>query len=231
MSTAAPWPAGAHGAAMLSFNLLPSRWLHASRWAALLPAGWEPPADGDGARHRHCSALILRHLGPASEAVTDWQRREWPLAVLPAARWTQLLRRLGLLLMQRRLRHTIRGDEARALAAAVPPADLAWVRGPVPRVAAAATLQRWLAAQDEALARLPLADHGAALPRLGAALLAQATAPVPAPMRARLTLRAPDAAEAIDAGAAAGPEAAFALVLSVLEELDPPWLSSFPGSR
>lgn len=214
------WPYGPHAAAMISFNQLPSRWLHASRWAALLPPGAAVPADDDVAAHRHCSALILRQLGAAAVPVTDWQRPEWALAVLPPPRWWRLLQRLALVRVQPLLRQIIRGDELRTVANAIGADDLAWVRQRAPRLPSAL---------DEPVDLPTLPQLAQRLPLMAAGLLALATAAAPAPMRQRLALRAPaPAPQQPDVGAT---RAAWALTLTLLDELEPAWRSSFPGSR
>lgn len=216
----AAWPQGPHAEAMLAFNLLPSRWLHPTRWAALLPAGWRAPADDDLARHRHASRHILRQLGPAAQPVTDWQRPEWPLAVLPPPAWARLLQRLGLVMAQPALRRTIRGDDLRALAAHIGEAELAWARQLAPERPAG------LQAPDELP---PLPQLAPRLARLGADVLAQASAAAPAPMRQRLALRAPvPSRQRPDVGST---RAAWSLLLTLVDELEPPWRSSFPASR
>ena len=231
------WPYGPHAAAMLSFNLLPSRWLHASRWPALLPPGWPVPAADDEHAHRHCSALLLRQLGRSAAPVTDWQRPEWPLAVLPPPVWDRLLQRLGLVLLQPLLRQLIDGTTLRALATAVGADELRWARQGAPRLPSAlqpppAVVSLAIASDEPDLpARLPqrLSQWVPQLPLWAAGLLAQATAAAPVPMRQRLALRAPAApATAPDLAAT---RAAWALTLTLLDELEPAWRSSFPGSR
>lgn len=215
------WPYGPHAAAMISFNQLPSRWLHASRWAALLPPGARVPGDDDTAAHRHASALILRQLGAAAAPVTDWQRPEWALAVLPTPGWLRLLQRLALVRVQPLLRQIIRGDELRAVAAQIGADDLAWARQRAPRLPSAL--------EEAAFDPPPLPQLSARLPVMAAGLLALATGAAPAPMRQRLALRAPvPAPHRPDVGAT---RAAWALTLTLLDELEPAWRSSFPGSR
>lgn len=214
------WPQGPHAEAMLSFNLLPSRWLHPSRWPALLPPGWRAPADADHAAHRHASALILRQLGAAAQPVTDWQRPEWPVALLPAACWQRVLLRLGLVLALPALRRAIGGTELRALAADIGDAELAWARQRAP------DRPPGLPDADE-LPALP--QLGPRLPRLGADVLAAAVRAAPAPMRQRLALRAPMASPWKTDVAAT--RAAWSLLLTLIDELDPPWRSSFPATR
>lgn len=178
----AAWPQGPHAQAMLAFNLQPSRWLHPTRWAALLPNGWRAPADDDAARHRHASRLVLRQLGAAAAPVTDWTRPEWPLAVLPQPAWARLLQRLGLVVAQPELRLTVHGAALRALVADIGEAELAWARQLAPERPPALPLPDELP---------PLPQLGPRLARLGADALAHATAAAPAPMRQRLALRAP----------------------------------------
>ncbi len=215
---AAGWPQGPHAAGLISFNLQPSRWLHASRWAALLPPGWAAPVDGDAARHRLCSALILRQLGDAAAPVTDWARPEWPLALLPPPVWSRLLLRLGLLPLQQALRRAIRGDELRAWAAAVGEAELDWARRAPPP-----------ALPDVVDPLPPPAQASLRVGQLGATLLAQASAAAPAGLRVRLALRAPAIAPPPpDLGAT---RRAWAQVQTLIDELEPTWRSSFPASR
>lgn len=213
------WPGGPHAAAMVRFNLQPTHFMHASRWAALLPPGAAVPTDGDAAAHRHASALLLRQMGRGARLVTDWQRPEWPLAVLPALAWTRLLHRLGLVVVQRALRQTVRGEVLRALAAQVGEAEIAWARTQAPALAAPL---------EESLA-VPADDWAQRLPQVAAGVLAHALAAAPVAMRARLMLRAPAAAPVrADLGAT---RAAWALARTLLDEMEPAWRSSFPASR
>ncbi len=217
---AAPlWPTGPHAVAMIAFNQLPTRTLHASRWAALLPPGWPVPAADDAGAHRHASALLLRQLGAAAAPVTDWHRPEWPLALLPTPTFTRLFHRLGLVRVQRGLRHAIGGAELRALATLVGDTDLAWARTQAPALAAAL---------DDALA-VPVPELPARLPQLSAQLLAHALAATPVPMRTRLLLRAP--ATPPPRPDVAATRAAWALVRTLIDDLEPAWRSSFPTMR
>lgn len=213
------WPTGPHAAAMVRFNLQPTRFMHPSRWAALLPPGAPVPADADAAAHRHASALLLRQLGRGARLVTDWQRPEWPLAVLPQPAWMRLLHRLGLVVVQRALRHTVRGEVLRALAAQVGEPEIAWARTQAPALAAPL---------EESLA-VPADDWPQRLPLVSTGVLAHALAAAPVPMRARLLLRAPAAPPPrADLGAT---RAAWALARTLLDEMEPAWRSSFPASR
>lgn len=214
------WPGGPHAADMIAFNQLPTRWMHPSRWAALLPPGWPAPQAEHAAAHRHASALLLRQLGQGRTPITDWARPEWPLALLPAPSFTRLLHRLGLVLVQRSLRQAIRGTELRPLAALVGDEELAWARTRAPALAAA------LEASD---ASPPLTELPARLPQLAAGVLAHAIAAAPVPMRLRLLLRAPVAPPPrpdVDAT-----RAAWALACHLIDDLEPAWRSSFPSTR
>jgi len=214
------WPTGPHAAEMIAFNQLPTRWMHPSRWAALLPPGWPAPQADDAAAHRHASALLLRQLGNGSLPITNWQRPEWPLALLPALTFTRLLHRLGLVLVQRALRQAIRGADLRPLAALVGDDELSWARTQAPALAAA------LSSAD---APPPLAELPARLPQLAAGVLAHAIAAAPVPLRVRLLLRAPVAPPPrpdVDAT-----RSAWALTRSLIDDLEPAWRSSFPSTR
>jgi type III secretion protein K len=216
----ATWPTGPHAADMIAFNQLPSRSLHPSRWAALLPPGWPAPQPDDHAAHRHASALILRQLGPGASLVTDWQRPEWPLALLPEPRFTRLLHRMGLVLVQRSLRQAISGAELRPVAALVGDDELTWARTQAPALAAA--LEHGPAAP--ALAELP-----ARLPQLAAGVLAHAVAASPLAMRLRLLLRAP--ATPPPQAQVDATSAAWALACHLIDDLEPTWRSSFPSTH
>lgn len=205
---------------MLAFNQLPTRWMHPSRWAALLPPGWPAPKADDTAAHRHASALLLRQLGHGHVPITDWARPEWPLALLPEPAFTRLLHRLGLVLVQRSLRQAIRGADLRPLAALVGDEELFWARTQAPALAAA------LASAD---APPPLAELPARLPQLAAGVLAHAIAAAPVPLRVRLLLRAPVAPPPrpeVDAT-----RSAWALACHLIDDLEPAWRSSFQSMR
>jgi hypothetical protein len=213
----AAWLQSAHAGAMLSFNLQPSRWLHASRWPLFLPAGWPAPAAGDAARHRHLSGLILERLGDAATPVTDPGRREWPLALAPAALLRSLTLHVALVLVQRRVRHAITREDARACAAVLDDDLLAFTRERAPM----------LGSGHDSFDDQPLATLLPRLEDIGSGSLWLACADAPKPLQQRLRLRTVDTPWQ----ARGEPGAALALATRVLDHLDPRWLSSFPRKR
>jgi hypothetical protein len=214
--SAALWPHSPHAAAMLSFNLQPSRWLHPSRWPQWLPAGWPAPQAADAAQHRHLSALMLQRLGEHAEPVLDPQHREWVFALAPRAHWFLLLRRVALVRAQRRLRHAIRRGDAQALRHALDGDEVHFIHQRAEQLGPAdAQLDEW-----------PLAELVAQLDVLGAATLNDACVNAPVALGVRVQLRGPVAdAPALDADSAHG------LAWRVLQDIDPSWTSSFPSSH
>lgn len=208
---------GAHAGAMLSFNLQPSRWLHPSRWPLFLPPGWAAPTAAEAARHRHLSALILAQLGQAATPVDDSTRAEWPLALAPAALLRRLVLHLALVLLQRRLRHAIAREEVRAIGMVLDDELLAFARE------RAATL----GSAHDSFDHQPLNQLLPRLEDIGSGTLWLACADAPIPLQARLRLRTVDT----QWQPRGDPGTALALVMRVLDHLEPTWTSSFPRRR
>lgn len=204
-------------AALLEFNLLPSRTLHPCRWATFLPSGWAPPEGSDAALHRHLSSLILGRLGLAGRLADDPGRPEWPVALAPPALRGRACRWIALVLAQERIRHAVQRDAARVVAQALDAESLAFARHRAPQLGVA----------DGTLADAPLGQLVTGLDDIGHGALVLALAHAPAALRDRAALRCSPTAR--QPGLA--PAAALALALRVLQELDPPWMSCFPATH
>ncbi len=212
------------GPALAAFNLLPSRYVHASRQGEWLPPAARPLLEalaGDDATlarlHRQASAVLLQSqdLG----VVDDLAHPCLPLFLADADLFERLTLCCGLVLLAPAIRHVIAREEVAALREALGERHLAFAR----------LLGTRLWAGEPSAMVLDLEQvRGQAL-ALGAALLARACVQVPQPLARRALLRLPlQRADAALPESLAQGDAARRLALKVLEELDPPWLSFFP---
>ena len=204
-------------ARLLAFNLLPSLTLHPSRHAAFDAPAQPVPEACAAAWHRHWSAAILQRLGVYDRPVTDAQRPELALALLPPDRLARVARHMGAVRCAAHLRRVIAGAEVRALAAALGTDVLDFARG--------AALDAWSrpAAQDDG----PPDALAARVEQEGVSALRavfQAAGPELG-LRAELRL-----ADGVDVGTDVCP-APLELALNVLERIEPTWHSSFPAAR
>lgn len=220
-----PWFEHPQSQALLRFNLNPSRLVHHTRAAELLPPGlltcW-PDAEqalGDARLHRHWSSALLADYGLLPLEAID----ETGLVVgaAPAPLFDQLAIYCGLALLAPEIRRVITRADVVALEAQLGSRGLAFARHGAQAC--------WGATQSP----VPLAAGSAAeqARHLGAAVLDLALEAASAPVAARARLRLPaDAVRVRDevAAAVADEGRAQALALDVLQELDPTWLSSFP---
>lgn len=223
MASPAGQPAGALLPSLLAqWSLCPAVGAH-PHWQEALPPGW-PAADVPAARLlRFQSARLLAQIPPWGDGdrATFATHPLLPIALAPQPLWDRLLTHAGLVLLGPGLRRLIRKDQVQQVVAALGGEALAFVRSPVAQA---------LAPRDG----LPL--EGAALPTqvrsLGQACLHAALRTAPAPLQARMALRLPpaDAAFALPPDTVPGGDATRWL-RSLLDHLDPAWLSSFPDPR
>lgn len=206
-----------HRAALIEFNLQPSRHLHAQHWPHYLPEGWTPPADSDSIAHRHVSRLILRKLGLLDRLALDVERPEWPIALAAPALLSAACRNLGLVAIQASVRRIVRRDELKRLCDKLGQEALDFVRQGASDLESA----------DPNLADAPLATVLDRIDGIGCATLAQAFAHAPAPLRERALLRLP----LVTTTCGRDPATARALVLRVIQQLDSKWFLSFPAAN
>lgn len=216
--------------ALLRFDRLPSLWLHPSRLGSLFPAAaralLDAAAPGSAAWrrwHRHGSSALARELALAP--VGGFGEAGLPLALLPTVHWDALLPLAGATLAGPQLRRVIAREPVQALRAQLGSA-FDFVRTP------------------EAVALYP-GRSGAAAPPLaleraaaectqgGALLLARAFDAAAPAVAARGRLRLPQGAveAAAQALSSLAPAQALQLSYSLVERIDPAWLSSFPAAR
>lgn len=206
---------------LLRFNLEPAWLFHPSRqseWqdesAQALPAA--------GTLARHVSGALLRRLGLARvEGLDD---SALPLFMAPAPLFERLTLCCGLVVLGPSLRRVIARPEVLALQAQLGQDGLRFAR---------AAVRLWDAAAPAAVVPTANAVRAQAL-HAGAALLwlAATTAAEPVAQRARLRLPLDAQDAVIDLPhPLERPANALALARSVLEELEPAWLSSFPAPR
>ncbi len=207
---------------LVEFNQLPSRTLHPSRHAAYAPpaalAAIAAAPELAPAWHRHWSRDILDALGLGQRPVTDPERPELALALLPPDALAQCARRLGAVLCGPRLRRAIAGDEVRTLIDLLGADLLDFTRR------SAAALHGGVAAS----AAWTLSETTAAVDSLGLNALRAALSGGGPELALRAELKLPD----LPAADAPLPAAqALSLGLSLLKKTDPTWLSSFPAIR
>ena len=207
---------------LLLFNALPSRLLHASRWAALMPFG-RPAEVSEQQWDRHCSALLLPDLD--SEPVLSLSHPALPLAMLPEPVFNQLVLWCGSLLLAPSIRRVISrvdvlemgqqlGEEA---------VDFALLKAP--------ELLK-ISFENQANFAFSAGQSRDKALSLGAALMAAAftTAPPGIAQRGLLRLPADDVFNTMPLLTAIlqNKGQALAVVRSVTDLLEPQWLSSFP---
>lgn len=213
---------------LLQFNLLPSRTLHAERARQLWPEDahqgvWLARAEVQRTLDRTRSAALLEQLGPHAQPVQDPTQPALPLALAPTALLQGLVRQAGVLLLNAHLRRTILRPQVQAATAALGQPALNWAREAAPALhpgLEAEPLAPWLSE-----------DLAASADTLGEGLVAQAWQDAPAPLRLRAGWKLSPSADCpeVRAASALAPERARAVCLSLLAQLDPPWLSNFPA--
>jgi hypothetical protein len=224
-------------ARLLEFNLLPSRSLHPSRRALLRPAtsaATSPAFERLAALprvarelHRDWSALLLDLLDTldagARRPVLAAGEPALPLALAQPELLGRLARDAGLVLLGRHLRRTVLRADVAAAREAIGADGLAFARG------AAADAHPGL---DDVADWLPsgAASLPAAADLLGAGVLAQAWHDAAPALRRRADLKLPAEAELPRVREASGLRTAAArdLCLTLLNRIEPAWLSLFP---
>lgn len=209
-------------ARLLTFNLLPSLTLHPSRHAAFGAPSQPVPAACAAAWHRHWSAAILRRLGLWHRPVLDADHPVLALALLPPDRLARLARHVGAACCAPRLRQVIAGPEVRELIAALGADVLDFARR--------ADHGSWACAAGAVPG--PVSALAGQVDAIGRTVLRQVFQPAGPELALRAELKLEDDARTADA---AGTEAAAtdstqrlqALVLAVLEHIEPTWHSSF----
>jgi type III secretion protein K len=106
---------------LVTFNFLPSRTLHPTRYAHYESEAFERALTAmpgrAGTWHRHWSRRILQRERLWDRPVTDPRDAHLDLAVLPPRALSALARRIGAVLCAPRLRYAISGAQVRALQA------------------------------------------------------------------------------------------------------------------
>lgn len=207
---------------LVAFNLLPSRTLHPSRHAAFAaPAMLDALAGAPALAaswHRHWSREILRAIGLLERPVTDPERPELALALLPPEAMAQCARRMGAALCGPRLRRAIAGEEVRMLIDRLGADLMEFTRR------TAGGLHAGIAQS----AAWPIEQAAAAVDTLGQAALRAALSGAGPELRLRAELKLPEQ-PAQDAPLPASE--ALSLGLAILKNTDPLWHSSFPALR
>lgn len=216
-------------AALLTFNLLPSRLLHVDRAQALWP---ETPEHADllalpavqQSLHRLRSAQLLKTLGSHAEPVTDIHQPQLALALAPPHLLDALTAKAGALLSGTALRQTIERKKVLEHRSQLGEPLYAWVQEDAIELHTgldAAQLRPW---QGD--------DLSITIHTLGAGLVAQSWQDAPEPLRLRANWRLAPCADRADVRAASGlsPDAARALCMKLIQPLDSTWLSSFPAT-
>ena len=207
---------------LLSFNLLPSRWIHPTRMAALMPHGWDTQAALSASiLHRHLSASLLHDLAPCD--LVSLEDPVVPLCLVTESVFEAVALHAGLLVLAPAVRRLIARSEVSDLALEVGAESVDFARHAA----------KPLRSGDQSPALSTGRCREQAL-RLGHALLSLAFDRAQPGLAVRARLRLPaDAAMArgdlppdlADAGAA------LAACMGVLRYLEPEWPSSFPDHR
>lgn len=213
---------------LLEFNWLPSRTLHPERrhlLAELASApAWTSCSDKvQHVLHQCWSQALLRQLGTAAEPIHQLNEPTLPLALLASGPLQRLTRYAGLVLLGRRLRHTIDRRTVLALRDSLGDELWHWSLGP------AAQLHPGLAKVDDMWWSQGAAQ---AADTLGAGLLAHAWSDAPLCIAQRANWKLPPCSElaATRQASELDPVAARHLCLQVLQRLEPQWLSCFPAT-
>ena len=169
---------------LLEFNLLPSRTLHSQHAEVLLGAAPEfLRHDGrvNDQLHRHWSAQLLKHLGPAGRPVLDLAEPALPLALASPALLARLGRDIGIVLIGPALRRLVRRQDVLAARSELGEAGMTWAMGD------ARLLHEGLVHAD----RWRSDGFARAADAMGAALLSHAWQDAPAPLRMRADWKLP----------------------------------------
>ena len=207
---------------MLEFNFLPSRTLHMSRYDTYALPGlgqaMQTAPSWQGAWHRHWSKSILRllNVGP----IEDTGQPELALGLLSPQALKKLACRVGVVLCGTSLRHTILGEQVRALQNALGEELLTFARQDAARYEA--DLGPWSMAADasQTLDGLQALGYGTMLTGLSQS---------PPEVLRRVELKFPIDTRGSDSPLPAAQ--AWQLCLSILKDMDPAWCSFFPAVR
>lgn len=207
---------------MLEFNFFPSRTLHMSRYDMYalpgLPQAVQARPGWQAAWHRHWSKSILRMLNVG--AIENTIQPELALGLLPAQALKKMAGRVGVALCGTSLRHTILGEQVRALKSALGDELLTFARRDVARYEA--DLAPW-----ETVADVPRSLDG--LETLGyGTMLAGLSQSGPELLR-RVELKFPIDIRGTDFPLPAAQ--AWQLCLAILKDMDSAWCSFFPAAR
>ena len=207
---------------LLLFNALPSRLLHASRWAALLPFG-KPAEISEAQWIRHSSTLLLPDLD--REPVLRLDHPALPLAMLPEPSFNQLLLWCGTLLLAPSIARVISRPDVQALTQQLGQDTVNFALYQAP-----ALLK--MTFESQAGFAFSVGQAGEKATALGTALLASAFATAPAGIAQRGLLRLPAEGTfnpiALPQAAFNNTAKALTLARSITDLLEPQWLSSFP---
>ena len=205
---------------MLEFNLLPSRTLHHSHYAAFespeLVRAVQAQAGWRAAWHRQWSSHILRTLNIGIVLHTRYP--ELALGLLSPQALSRLARRVGVVLSGQSVRQTILGEKVRALQAALGVDLMNFARREGRRYEL--DLPQW-----------EIVEHGAGslheLETLGYRTLLESVSQAPSEVVRRVELKLPLGIQDSDSPLSAAP--AWRLCLAVLKDMDSAWCSFFPA--
>lgn len=202
------------------FNLLPSRLLHASWGSHFAPPGvielLSEHAQEITSLHRHWSAYILKTLGLTQKLFLQADAPQLPLAILPFEEFNQFVRVVGVMVLGRLIRHTIRREDVRWLNEMIGVDFLQFAR---------IRAQEFYAGID--VGDLTLSQLPEEIPRYGAALIICAMQNAPAELLERVRLRLSADAQSLISVFNLSSNQALDLLRQLLSEVNPSWLSAF----
>jgi len=202
----------------LAFCLLPSLSLHATQAAAWVPATVLEQATRLPTLHRHWSAAMIR--AGEFEPVPSLDDPALPLAMLPAERFDRFALVAGAMLAGQFIRRCIARADVEALQTQLGDAVLDFTRR---RAAAIHPGLDSLAWRSDAIAE----DTAA----LGNTLIGSAFDAASPAVRQRGLLRLPVATPQHARELPLSPAESLRISLSLLQEIEPEWLSLFPATR
>lgn len=202
---------------LLAFCLLPSLNLHPAQAAQFIPDVVRGADIASPLLHRLWSAELMRSLDLGT--VTSFDDPVLPIAMLPADRLAALIPLAGATLAGQRFRRCIARNDVQMLREQIGDAVLDFVRYRAPAIHPGL---------DHETLAWPLSAAGEQVGVLGSALLARAFSEAAPPVARRAMLRlSPDAPGNVER-LPLRPAEARQCALTLLQEIDPVWLSSFP---
>lgn len=203
------------------FNLLPSRYMHAS-WADELftPDLWERLRQSSRAEP-HINGMILDDLGVGGTFPTTFDTPAMRLALVDGETLERLSLHLGMVMDGTALRTTIAGDAVRQLRETLGAESYLFAVQNAPLLARIAPAAPSASASDTP--DLPLVEH---LRSVGMALIGSAMAGLPKDIFKRFRLKLPRATNT-DFILSDGAARALTLTTRVLKETEPRWASLF----